>query len=87
MAAPEVADAVIAIGRLTGVECLIGFDWLHGVVPYSGLATPAVGHHRVRPPELSNLGCAKRPSFAYSYVATRHLPIIAPNFVCKFYCA
>jgi hypothetical protein len=84
MAGPEVSDAVIAIGRLTRVEWPIGFDWLHVVVPYSGLTPPAVGQYRVRPPDLSNLACAKRPSFPYSYVATRHLPIIAPQVVCKF---
>jgi xanthine dehydrogenase YagT iron-sulfur-binding subunit len=53
MAGPEISNAIIAIGRLTRVEC--GFDWLHGPVTYSVLASPAVGHCRTRLCEAAEL--------------------------------
>ena len=60
MAGPEISNAVVAIGRLTRVDCLIGFVWLHVAESYAGLTPSAVGQHRVRPPELSAATSCRR---------------------------
>jgi len=49
MTGPEISNAFVAIGRLTRVECLFGFERLHtGNVTPTALAPLSVGTGSVR---------------------------------------